>query len=58
MTDREFMKMLVDWYRERSDDEVISIGHWLPGIIHPELKEFSADIATTVGQLRQMIAAR
>lgn len=54
MTDREFIKMLVDWYRGRPDEDVISIGHWLPGIVHPELEEFYADVAITVGQLRRM----
>lgn len=55
MTALEFVSTIASQYREKPDDEVVSIGHWVsPGYRHPELPDFVADIGVTVGELRAM----
>lgn len=55
MNSQEFIDMLATHYRDFGADETISIGHWRnPGIVHPDLPDFCADIAVSIGELRKM----
>lgn len=55
MTAADLIRILAGVYRGAADDEIVSIGHWKsPGIRHPELPDFYADIGVTVGQIRRM----
>lgn len=55
MTAQEFINTLAKFYCAMDDDESISIGHWRrPGLIHPELPDFCADVCVTVGELKRM----
>lgn len=55
MTAQEFMATLASLYRDRPDDEVVSVGHWhRPGLRHPDLPDFFADVGVSVGEIRRM----
>lgn len=50
-----FIQLIAIHFGNRKDDEVISIGHWRdPGLVHPQIPEFCADIRVTIGELRKM----
>jgi hypothetical protein len=53
VTAAEFIKIVVDLYRDKPDDEVISLGHWHPMTHEPPM--FSAQIRITLGELRAMV---